>query len=152
MDINTIIFSRTRPAKKQDIVEHLSEEELLKVSSATILRIIKEVGFRMGSSKTLFLTNSVSNNWNAEIGSISVKMRTKDIKLEVYIQYYNTDTSKLISMSDFMKAGDYIGQLTYTDREGGMQTDYFRFTISEKAALLKEILKTYLVKKYVKTC
>ena len=47
MNINELIFSRTQPQKKIDIINALSEDELLSTSEATIKRIVKDAGRRM---------------------------------------------------------------------------------------------------------
>ena len=43
-NINQIIFTRTQPKKKLDIINSLTEAELLATTEATITRIVKEVG------------------------------------------------------------------------------------------------------------
>ncbi len=44
MDINNIIFSRTAPKQKVEIVENLTPKELLSVNFDTIKRMVKETG------------------------------------------------------------------------------------------------------------
>lgn len=44
MNINVFIFSRTQPQKKLEVIEALSNDELLAVSESTVKKIIKEVG------------------------------------------------------------------------------------------------------------
>ena len=147
-DVNTLIFSKMIPAKKLDIVNHLTDEELLKVSSNTILRIVKSIGVKSRNYKTLFLVNHISNNLNAEVLSVWTDSNIHNINLDICVQYYNTDITKVVSMSDFMKAGDYVGQLTYTDINSGMQTVYFKFDVRTKALLVKDILRAYLIKRF----
>ena len=44
MNINDFIFKRTAPKKKLEIINSLSQGELLAITYKTILRIIKEAG------------------------------------------------------------------------------------------------------------
>lgn len=73
-NINNIIFTRTAPKKKLEIINSLSQGELLAITNNTILRIIKEAG--RGDSnktrckyKTLFLSDA-GNNWNSKVTNI----------------------------------------------------------------------------------
>lgn len=43
-DVNTVLFKRTSPVKKIEIIDNLTHEELSRVSEETILRIAKEIG------------------------------------------------------------------------------------------------------------
>ena len=43
MDINQIIFTRTAPVKKVEIVENLTQADLLNILPATIARMVKEL-------------------------------------------------------------------------------------------------------------
>ena len=48
MELNKLIFSRTVPAKKIEIVETLNQAELLTITPDTVKRMLREVGFRAG--------------------------------------------------------------------------------------------------------
>ncbi|MBR4714884.1 MAG: hypothetical protein IKP34_01770, partial [Bacteroidales bacterium] len=43
-DINIELFKRYQPKKKLEIIEALTEKELLAVKESTAIRIVKEVG------------------------------------------------------------------------------------------------------------
>ena len=69
-NINNIIFTRTAPKKKLEIINSLSQGELLAITYPTILRIIKEAGQGDSSKvrckfKTLYLSGA-TNDWNSE--------------------------------------------------------------------------------------
>lgn len=51
MDINQIIFTRTASVKKAEIVENLTQAELLNILPATIARMVKEAGTRLYKSR-----------------------------------------------------------------------------------------------------
>ena len=50
-DINKIIFSRTNPSKKLEIIRNLKGNELWATNKSTIDRIIKEVGINRYKSR-----------------------------------------------------------------------------------------------------
>ena len=50
-NINQIIFTRTQPQRKVEIINHLTEAELMAVSEATVAKIVKEVGQRRYKSR-----------------------------------------------------------------------------------------------------
>lgn len=71
MDINKIIFSRTAPSKKVEIVKALSISQLLSITSEAITRMVKETGSSISKSRNKELCISsdlrTGNNWNSEI-------------------------------------------------------------------------------------
>lgn len=148
MDINKIIFSRTAPRKKVEIVKNLTGDEPLFITLATVLRMVREAGSRLYRSREKKLTpeNSVSNDWNAEF--VSVRSYRLSLIAEIYLQYDNTDTSISVSLADFLKERDYSGSITREDRYGNPRTFYFTFTESQKAECVKSLLLTYLHIRY----
>ena len=50
-NINVELFKRYAPKKKLEIIEKLSNDELMNVSTATIERIVKEAGTKMYKSR-----------------------------------------------------------------------------------------------------
>lgn len=50
-NINQIIFTRTQPKKKLEIINSLSEAELMATTEATITKIVKEAGSRLYKSR-----------------------------------------------------------------------------------------------------
>lgn len=148
MDINKVIFSRTAPAKKVEMVNNLTIPELLSINYATILRVVKETGTRQSNSrsKTLRMTRPVSNDWNAEFEGVNL-YRGK-LLADIYLQYDSTDTNVIVPFEEFLKKGDFRGSITRTDRYGNPQTHYFTFREIDKAIILGRLLMDYLNRKY----
>lgn len=151
MDINKVIFSRTAPAKKVEMVKNLTIPELLSISYATILRVVKETGTKQSNSrnKTFRMTRPVSNDWNAEFEGVNL-YRGK-LLADIYLQYDSTDTNVIVPFEEFLKKGDFRGSITRTDRYGNPQTHYFTFREIDKAIILGKLLMDYLNRKYKDT-
>ncbi len=148
MDINKVIFSRTAPVKKVEMVKNLTIPELLSISYATILRVVKEIGTRQSNSrnKTFSMTGPVSNDWNAEFEGVNL-YRGK-LYADIYFQYDSTDTNVSIPFEDFLKKGDFKGSITRSDRYDNPQTHYFTFREIDKTIVLGRLLMDYLNRKY----
>ena len=150
MNINEFIFSRTQPQKKIDIINALSEDELLSTSEATIKRIVKDAGRRMWKTRDKELRISherrAGNAWNSLIEAVElIKGR---LYLEVYLQYENTDTSTSEEYDDFFRNGNFRGEVRRLDRYGNGRTYYFLYNLSDKASVMKSILLEYVYTKY----
>ena len=150
MNINELIFSRTQPQKKIDIINALSEDELLSTSEATIKRIVKDAGRRMWKTRDKGLRISherrAGNAWNSLIEAVElIKGR---LYLEVYLQYENTDTSTSEEYDDFFRNGNFRGEVRRLDRYGNGRTYYFLYNLSDKASVMKSILLEYVYTKY----
>ena len=150
MDINQIIFTRTAPAKKAEIVENLTEAELLNILPTTIARMVKEAGTRLYKSRDKELRISyerqTGNNWNSTIQG--VRNYKGNPMLDLYIQYENTDTSASVSLNDFLNKGDYRGSIVRDDRCGNPRSYYFTYTEADKARFVRQLLLEYLTRKY----
>ena len=148
MDINKIIFSRTAPSKKVDMVNNLTEPELLSISYATILRVVKETGAKQSNfrNKSFRMTRPVSNDWNAEFEGVNLYRGR--LFADIYLQYDSTDTNVSIPFVDFLKKGDFRGSIIRTDRYNNPQTHYFTFREIDKAKVLGRLLTDYLNRKY----
>ncbi|MBO5062087.1 MAG: hypothetical protein J6C31_05650 [Prevotella sp.] len=150
MDINQIIFTRTAPANKVEIVESLTQAELLNILPATIARMVKEAGTRLYKSRDKELRISyerrTGNNWNSTIDG--VRNYKGNPMLDLYIQYENTDTSASVSLSDFLCKGDYRGSIVRDDRCGNPRSYYFTYTVADKARFVRQLLLEYLNRKY----
>ncbi len=150
MDINQIIFTRTAPAKKVEIVENLTQAELLNILPATIARMVKEAGTRLYKSRDKELRISyerrTGNNWNSTIEG--VRNYKSSPMLDLYIQYENTDTSASVSLNDFLNKGDYRGSIVRDDRYGNPRSYYFTYTEADKARFVRQLLLEYLTRKY----
>ena len=150
MNINELIFSRTQPQKKIDIINALSEDELLSTSEATIKRIVKDAGRRRWKTRDKELRISherrAGNAWNSLIEAVElIKGR---LYLEVYLQYENTDTSTSEEYDDFFRRGNFRGEVRRLDRYGNGRTYYYLYNTSDKASVMKSILLEYVYTKY----
>lgn len=150
MNVNQFIFTRTQPKKKLEVVEKLSNNELLAVSESTVKKIIKEVGQRRYKSRDKELRidydRRCGNNWNSTVESVDlVKER---LYVGFYVQYENTDTNTSDDYEDFFKRGNYRGEIRRLDRFGNGRTYYFCYDESDKARVMKSILLEYVYSKY----
>lgn len=150
MDINKIIFTRTGAAKKVEIVNNLTEAELLNIQPPTIVRMIKEAGTRLYSSRDKELRFSFDrkpgNDWNSLIEG--VRNYKGNLRIDFYIQYENTDTNLSASLSYFLKSEDYRGSIVRDDRCGNPRSYYFTYSSADKAQFVKSLLLEYLHRKY----
>ena len=150
MDINKIIFSRTAPRKKVEIVENLTQAELLSITPATVSKMIKEAGSRLYKSRDKELRISyerrTGNRWNSTVEG--VRNYKGNPTLDLYIQYENTDTSTSVSLSDFLNKEDYRGSIARDDRYGNPRNYYFTYTSADKARFVRQLLLEYLNRKY----
>lgn len=150
MNINELIFSRTQPQKKIDIINALTKDELLSTSEATVKRIVKDAGRRMWKSRDKELRISqerrAGNAWNSSIDG--VELIKGKLYLSVYLQYENTDTSTFEEYDDFFRQGNYRGEVRRLDRHGNGRTYYFLYNPSDKASVMKSILLEYVYTKY----
>lgn len=150
MDINKIIFSRTAPSKKVEIIENLTQVELLSLTPATVSKMIKEAGTRLYKSRDKELRISyerrTSNNWNSTVEG--VRNYKGNPMLDLCIQYENTDTSTSVSLSDFLNKGDYRGSIVRSDRYGNPRSYYFTYSSADKARFVRQLLLEYLNRKY----
>jgi len=150
MNVNNFIFTRTQPKKKLEVIEKLSNDELLAVSESTVKKIIKEVGQKRYKSRDKELRidydRRVGNNWNSTVESVDlVKGR---LYIGFYIQYENTDTNTSDDYEDFFKRGNYRGEIRRLDRYGNGRTYYFCYDESDKARVMKSVLLEYVYSKY----
>jgi len=151
MNVNNFIFTRTQPKKKLEVIEKLSNDELLAVSESTVKKIIQEVGQRRYKSRDKELRidydRRVGNNWNSTVESVDL-VKGK-LYIGFYIQYENTDTNTSDDYEDFFKRGNYRGEIRRLDRFGNGRTYYFCYDESDKARVMKSILLEYLYSKYL---
>lgn len=150
MDINKIIFSRTAPSKKIEIVENLNLSELLAITPDTISRMIKEAGSRLYKSRDKEMRISydrrTGNKWNSTVEGVR---NSKGVTMvDLYVQYENTDTNTSVSLSDFLKKGDYRGSIVRDDRYGNPRSYYFTYSDTDKARFVRQLLLEYIYRKY----
>ena len=150
MNVNNFIFTRTQPMKKLEVIEKLSNDELLAVSESTVKKIIQEVGQRRYKSRDKELRidydRRKGNNWNSTVES--VELIKGKLYLDFYIQYENTDTNTSDDYEDFFKRGNYRGEIRRLDAYGNGRSYYFCYDESDKARVMKSILLEYVYSKY----
>ena len=150
MNINRIIFTKTAPKKKVEIVENLTPTELLSITTETITRMVKEAGSRLYKSRDkelrFFYERRTGNNWDSTIEGVR-NYKGKPV-LNIYYQYENTDTNTSVSLEDFLKRGDYRGSVVRDDRYGNPRNYYFTFSSTDKARFVRRLLLEYLYSKY----
>jgi len=149
-NINTELFRRYRPEKKLEIIENLSQNELLAITPQTVIRIIKETGTSPYKSKNKELRISSSrrtgNNWNSEIESYYLVR--KSVYVSFYLQYENTDTSDLELLTHVLRDGAFIGEVKRHDRYGNDRTYYYTYQPEHKAEAIRALLQEYVFTKY----
>ena len=150
MNINEFIFSRTQPQKKIETINALKKADLLSVSEATIKRIVKEAGRKMGKTrdKEMYISSERrnGNSWNSTIECVDL-IKNK-LYIDLYVQYSNTDTTKCEEYENFFANGNYRGEIHRTDRYGNPRTYYFIYDSEAKANVAKAILLEYVHVKY----
>lgn len=150
-DINIELFKRYQPKKKLEIIEALTEKELLNLKESTVIRIVKEVGnFHHRSKRDKLLSiNSErrqGNGWNSIFEGVD--FYKGELWVELYLQYENTDTNMSEEWRRFFRQGNYEGQCRRDDRMGNLRTYYFTYYESDKAKCIKSILYEYVYRKY----
>ena len=149
-DVNTVLFKRTSPVKKIEIIDNLTHEELSRVSEETILRIAKEIGRRRkGSRDYEFYINPdrrKGNNWNSLIEGLW--LYKGKLSVMVYVQFDNTDSSLIVPFKDFFRKGDYRGTIKREDRYGNPQTHYYMYDEKDKAEVVRSYCLEYVHTKY----
>ena len=153
-NINNIIFTRTAPKKKLEIINSLSQGELLAITYPTILRIIKEAG--QGDSnkarckfKTLYLSGA-TNDWNSKVTNI-YNWKKDEVYLSVYIQGDDTDTYEFPKLKDFLDNSyeeQCLGKLHESFRNGYEHDVPANYNRTDRARVVKSILTAYVKNKY----
>ncbi len=145
-----IIFSRTNPLRKLEIIRNLKGSELWATPKSTIERIVKETGRNRYKSrdKELYIDHDrrAGNNWNSTIESISL-VKGK-LYVGIYLQYDSTDTSTTETYEEFFLMRTYHGSIERSDWRGNPRTYYFEYSIDEKAEVIRSILLEYIYTKY----
>ena len=153
-NINNIIFTRTAPKKKLEIINSLSQGELLAITYPTILRIIKEAGQGDSSKvrckfKTLYLSGA-TNDWNSKVTNI-YNWKKDEVYLSVYIQGDDTDTYEFPKLKDFLDnryEEQCLGKLHESFRNGYEHDVPANYNRTDRARVIKAILTAYVKNKY----
>lgn len=153
-NINNIIFTRTAPKKKLEIINSLSQGELLAITYPTILRIIKEAGQGDSSKvrckfKTLYLSGA-TNDWNSKVTNI-YNWKKDEVYLSVYIQGDDTDTYEFPKLKDFLDNSyeeQCLGKLHESFRNGYEHDVPANYNRTDRARVVRAILTAYVKNKY----
>ena len=151
-NINSELFKRYAPKKKIQIIEKLTDDELLAITPATIIRMVKEAGksiYKSKRDKTLMVSRQrrTGNDWNSWFNGVDL-LKGK-LYVNFYIQYDNTDTDDCISYGEFMRDRDrFRGTIKTTDRYDNPQTYYYFYENDDRARAIKSLLLEYVYTKY----
>ena len=150
MNINELLFSRTTANKKLEIVNNLTEKELLSAKKETFVRMIKEAGKSAPKSRNKVLRISLDrqegNDWNSTLEQIEIYK--KEVFVGLYVQYGNTDKSICSFFENFFADGEYRTSVNYSDRYGQQKIAYFYYSPRDKARCIRSILLEYLYTRY----
>ena len=149
-NINNIIFTRIAPKKKLEIINSLSQGELLAITYPTILRIIKEAGHGDSNKtrckfKTLYLSGA-TNDWNSKVRNI-YNSKKDEVYLSVYIQGDDTDTEvsyKLRYFLDNRYEEQCLGHLEESFHNGYEHKVPANYDRADRARVIRAILTAYV--------
>ena len=150
-NINLELFKKYAPKHKLEIIESLTQEELLAITPNTIIRMVKEAGelhYKSKRDKKLMVSRQrrTGNNWNSWFNGVDL-LKGK-LYVSIYIQYSNTDTDDCIPYGEFMKDNDrFRGTIKTTDRYGNPQTYYYFYDNEDRARAIKSLLLEYVYTK-----
>ena len=149
-NINQEVFKRYNPKRKLDLINGLSQSELLATTPETLMRIVKEVGTKAGTARSKVLRISSDrrsgNDWNSTVEAVEI--HRQKLMLDIYVQMDSTDTNHFEPYSNFSKDGNYTGKVFTTNYYGDSVPHYFTYDRQDKAKVIKSILLEYLFTKY----
>ena len=149
-NINQELFKRYAPKEKLELINGLSQSELLVTTPETIKRIVKEAGRSIGKSRDKVLRinqdRQRGNNWDSLVEG--VEYIKSNLYLNVYFQMDSTDTNICVKHEVFFKGEQYTGRYYTTNRYGDEVPHYFSYDKNDKAAVIKSILLEYVYTKY----
>ena len=152
VNTNQELFKRYAPKRKLDLINGLSQSELLATTPETLMRIVKEAGTKVGTARSKVLRISSErrsgNNWNSTIEAVEI--HREKLVLDIYVQMDSTDTNHLEPYLNFSKDGNYTGKVYTTNRYGDQVPNYFIYNREDKAGVIKSILLEYVYTKYAK--
>lgn len=152
-NINLELFKRYAPKRKLEIIESLSQEEILAITPATIIRMVREEGeshYKSKRDKKLCVRRVIrkGNEWNSEFTGVDL-LKGK-LYVNFYVQYDNTDTEDCISYDEFMRDKDrFRGTIKTTDRYDNPQTYYYFYDNDDRARAIRSLLYEYVYRKYL---
>ena len=149
-NINVELFKRYAPKKKLELINGLSQSELLVTTPETIKRIVKEAGRSIGKSRDKVLRinqdRQRGNNWNSSVEA--VEYIKGNLYLNIYFQMDSTDTNICVRHEVFFKGDQYTGKHYTTNRFGDEVPHYFSYDRQDKVGVIKSILLEYVYTKY----
>ena len=152
-NINLELFKRYAPKRKLEIIASLSQEEILAITPATIIRMVREAGefhYKSKRDKKLCVRRVIrkGNEWNSEFTGVDL-LKGK-LYVNLYVQYDNTDTEDCISYGEFMRDKDrFRGTIKTTDRFDNPQTYYYFYDNDDRARAIRSLLYEYVYRKYL---
>lgn len=150
VDINKELFRKFKVDVKLEIVNNLSNKELLNLSLNSITKIVKEVGRNFSTKpshdKILRLNPISGNRWNSDIYAIYYIKKKLSLGITIYLD--NTDPNTDEWLTEFLKPGKYNGSYTYNDAYNHPHTTYYTYDEEDKARFMKAVCLTYLKVKY----
>lgn len=153
-NINTELFRRTAPKNKLQMINSLTEGELLNITYPTVLRIIKEAGKgnslkKRSKFKTLYIKGA-TNDWNSKVESL-YNGKNDEVWLSVYIQGDDTDTNDSYRLKDFLDnryEEQCLGHIHEEFRNGYSHDKPANYDRSDRARVIRAILTSYVQNKY----
>ena len=149
-NINTELFKKYAPKHKLEIIESLTQEELLAITPKTVTRMVKEAGEGKKCSPNKYLRIRLGlrkgNNWNSTFEGVGV--HSKKLYVSLYIQMDSTDTENTEYYSKFFSGERYRGTCQESDRYGNPNYHYFFYDAEDRSACIKSILLEYVYTKY----
>lgn len=145
ININEFLFSRTRAEKKLETIKQMSDEEIRKATSETILRIYKECRSKDCDGKPndrfwIASNRRVGNNWNSTIEFIYENNGKACLCL--YVQNSSTDSSTCESYDTFNRYNRYEGYCHNLNK-------HFTYNADDIARTIRCILMEYVYWKYI---
>lgn len=149
-NINLELFKRYALKRKLEIINSLTQEELLAITPKTVARMVKEAGKGKKGSPNKYLKIRLSlrqgNNWNSTFDGVGI--HKKRLCVSLYVQMDSTDTENTEYYSTFFSGERYRGTCQESDRFGNPNYHYFFYDDKDRAACIKSILLEYVHTKY----
>ena len=140
ININEFLFGRTRAEKKLETIKAMSDADIRKATSVTILRIYKECKEKGRDRFYISSDRRVGNNWCSTIEFI-YEYKGKPM-LCLYVQNSSTDSSECVSYIEFNGANRYNGYCRNLGKS-------FTYDSSDIARTIRCILMEYVYWKYI---
>lgn len=151
-NINVELFKRYAPKKKIEIINVLTDDEVMATTQATVLRIVKEAGSNRYKSrdKDLHIARRLreGNHWNSVMEAIGTFK--KKLYLDLYVQYgdCDTDTTESVRFEEFFRQGEFRGTIKGSDYYGNTKYYYYIYDREDKVRCMRSILLQYVYSKY----